>query len=216
MEDTCILSDFDGTITEKDGLYGFFENFANEDWQKVEKLWENNKISSKECLKREFECIPNLNKELADNYIKTLKVDKYFKDFFSFVLSNKIDFYIVSDGVDYFINKILKNNGIENIKIISNHFELKNNTFELTFPNSDSNCIKNSGTCKCEIIKQMKKRYNKIIYIGDGTSDYCPANKADLLFAKGKLINYCKKNNIPCIEFKNFNDILKIFEYNAG
>lgn len=209
MKDTCILCDFDGTITEKDGLYGFFEEFAMKDWLEVEKLWESNKISSKECLKREFECIPDLNSSLIDNYIKQIKIDEYFKGFLAFLKSQNIDFYIVSDGVDYFINKILQNYEIINVKVISNHFELKNNKFDLTFPYENSNCKKNAGTCKCAVIKKMKEIYGKIIYIGDGTSDYCAANKADILFAKEKLAKYCEKNNIDCIKFTGFNDIHK-------
>ena len=208
MKETCILCDFDGTITEKDGLYDFFLNYANTNWQLIEKLWEQNKISSKECLLQEFGCIPNLNENLIDNYIKTIKVDLFFKKFYNLVKSKNIDFYIVSDGVDYFINKILNFNKIEGIKVISNHFEFKNNEFILGFPNASEKCKKNSGTCKCSVIAEIKNSYKKVIYIGDGTSDYCVSNKADILFAKGKLCSYCKKNNINYTEFKNFNDII--------
>ena len=39
MEKTCILCDFDGTITTKDGLYSFIEKYAENDWQKIEQDW---------------------------------------------------------------------------------------------------------------------------------------------------------------------------------
>lgn len=207
MKDICILSDFDGTITERDGLYEFFSLYAKTNWLEIEKLWEENKINSKECLLQELKCIKDLDENLINKYIKTVAIDKYFFRFHEYIKKVNIDFYIVSDGVDLFIKKILNNNNIENIEIISNHMEFEGNKFFLTFPNEDINCRKKAGTCKCNVIKEMRKKYKKIIYIGDGTSDYCVCDKADILFSKGKLIKYCRQNKIDCIEFETFNDI---------
>ena len=38
------------------------------------------------------------------------------------------------------------------------------------------------------ILKQCK--YEKVIFIGDGVSDFCVADKADFLYAKNFLIKY--------------------------
>lgn len=209
MKDVCILCDFDGTITEKDGLYGFFSAYASSNWLKIEKLWEEGEIDSKECLMREFAFIPNLDEQLVQNYINTIKTDKYFKEFYEIIRSKKIDLYIVSDGVDYFIERILKNNKITGITIISNHFDFINGKFLLTFPNDNLNCKKNSGTCKCSVLREMRKKYNRIIYIGDGVSDYCVCDKADKLYAKGSLSKFCEQNNIEHIKFSNFKDVLE-------
>ena len=46
------------------------------------------------------------------------------------------------------------------------------------------------------------------VFIGDGVSDYCASNFADIVFAKKRLASYCWKNNITYYEFKNFNDII--------
>ena len=84
----------------------------------------------------------------------------------------------------------------------------------LSFPNKNDNCLNKSGTCKCSVIKKLKEKYKKVLYIGDGQSDFCAADKADILFAKGSLLKYCKTNNISSIEFENFNDILKYLNRN--
>ena len=206
MEDLIIVSDFDGTITAEDSLYKFFKDYAKDKWLEVENLWIEGKIGSMECLKREFELVEGLNKKLIDSYSSTIKLDPYFKNF---IEKNHHNFLIVSDGVDYFIKKILENNHLENIEVISNHGEFINDKFELSFPNKNDNCLNKSGTCKCSVIKKLKEKYKKVLYIGDGKSDFCAADKADILFAKGSLLKHCKLNNINCIEFENFNDILK-------
>lgn len=208
MKDICILCDFDGTITEEDGLYKFIEAYASKGWEDIEQAWTRGEISSKECLLEEFKLVKNLSPELINNFTKNIKIDSYFSDFYRYIKDKNIDFIIVSDGIDYFINNILKNNGINELSIISNHGEFVNDSdFVITFPNTNTVCFKNSGTCKCQVLKNAKTHYKKIIYIGDGVSDYCVADKADFLFAKSRLIDYCKQNNIDHYTFSNFADI---------
>lgn len=207
MKELIVVSDFDGTITQKDGLYYFIKEYAKGDWEKIEQDWVEGKISSKECLIEEFKLVPDLSEELIAGFIKTVEIDESFKDFYLQTVDNNIDFCIVSDGIDYFINKILKNHGLNNIKIISNHGEFRGEFFELKFPNDYSGCKNNSGTCKCKVISDLKGEYNKVAYIGDGVSDFCVADKADILYAKSKLLNFCTGNRIKCIPYNNFSDI---------
>lgn len=209
MEKTCILSDFDGTITQRDALYYFFKQYANADWLKVEELWSAGKIDSKECLIKEFELVPNLTQRLIDNYLDTVTIDEYFKEFCNVIKAKNISLTIVSDGIDYFINKILSNNNIENLKIISNHGEFVNGKLQLSFPNTDNKCLNQAGTCKCKIVEQMREKYDKVVYIGDGMSDFCVSDKADVLFAKGSLLKYCSEKGIQHIKYENFKGVIE-------
>ena len=211
MKDFCILSDFDGTITKRDGLYTFIEKYAKGDWQKIEQDWTSGKISSKECLVEEFNLVPDLSEKLICDFIKTLEIDNNFVDFYKSIKEKNIDFYIISDGIDYFIEKILSKYGLLNLNVISNHGEFVNNDFILTFPNDNINCVNNAGTCKCSVLNNLKKHYKQIYYIGDGVSDYCVAGKADVLYAKTRLAEYCQENSINYLEYTNFNDILNDF-----
>ena len=211
MKPLCILSDFDGTITLKDGLYSFIETYAKGDWMEIEKKWTEGKISSKECLIEEFKLVPDLCEELITKFVSTLEIDSSFEDFYKKISGENIDFYVVSDGIDYFIEKIFDKHNISGINVISNHGEFRGEFFELTFPNDYTGCKNNSGTCKCKVLTDLKKEYEKIIYIGDGVSDYCVADKADILYAKSALLNYCKENSIDFIPFKTFEDISKSY-----
>ena len=205
--ETIIVCDFDGTITAQDTLYKFFKTYAQKNWLKIEQMWVEGVIGSMECLKREFELVDNLNKKLIDNYLDNVEIDPYFKKFNEQRIEKNIDLIIVSDGVDYFINRIFKKNNIKDIKVISNHGEFIDNKFKLSFPNQNPKCKNKSGTCKCAVIKELKKEY-KVIYIGDGHSDFCAADKADILYAKSHLAEYCKANKIQYREFKDFKDIV--------
>ena len=207
MKQLCILSDFDGTITQKDGIYSFIEAYAKGDWQKIEQDWAVGKIDSKECLTEEFKLVPKLSEELISYFIDTLEIDETFADFYNEITAKGIDFYIVSDGIDYFIKRILKKYNLNDINIISNHGEFRREFFEITFPNDYPECINNAGTCKCKVLSDLRKDYEKIIYIGDGVSDYCVADKADSLYAKKRLLNYCVEKGIKHISYNDFSNI---------
>lgn len=208
MKNLCVVTDFDGTVTEKDTLYTFFSVYATDKWKEVEQNWVSGLISSKECLIQEFSLVPNLDENLIQTFLKTVTIDKYFKDFYRLMQEKNIDLYIVSDGVDYFINSVLKTFDLDYINVVANHGEFSEGKFNLSFPNNKSVCRKDSGTCKCHVVKELRNLYENIIYVGDGVSDYCVADKADFLFAKSKLLNYCIQNNIKHISYSNYNDII--------
>lgn len=211
MKDKIIVSDFDGTITKKDTLYHFFiENAPFEDVHRIGSKWERQEISSQECLIKEFQLVKNLSEKLVNDFISTVEIDEGFLNFNEQRIKNNIDFVIVSDGLDYFIKKVLAKHNLFDTKIITNHAEFRNNEFKIEFPNEHGECVFGAGTCKCQAIKELRKNYDKIYYIGDGVSDFCVANKADKVFAKGKLYQYCTQNSINCTKYNNFYDLTDI------
>ena len=210
MRDMIIVSDFDGTITKTDTLSKFLEDYADPKWLDIENDWREGKFGSQECLVKQFALVPNLTSELIDNFLDTMEIDEGFIPFALRAKKNGIPIVILSDGLDYFINKILEKNKIDFVNVITNHayFGGKYNTdFIIEFPNDSKHCSNNAGTCKCKVVKNLKKRYKKVVYIGDGASDFCVSKEPDIVYAKSGLAEYCKRNNLKHIEFKNYSDI---------
>ena len=208
MKEKIIVSDFDGTITTRDTLSTFLEEYAPKEWLILEDKWEKGEMGSAECLQKQFGLITNISPEMIEEFVDTIEIDSYFKEFNEIRLKNNVNFLILSDGLDYFINRILQKHGIKNIDIVSNHAEFLNGKFTISFPNQNNGCIKNSGTCKCDVIKTLRQKYKEIYYIGDGTSDICVADKSDFLFAKSTLLDYCKKIGLNCIEFGTYKEVV--------
>ena len=144
---------------------------------------------------------------MINDFISTLKIDEGFLNFNKKRIEKGIDFIIVSDGLDYFIDRILQKFNLTDIKVITNYAYFENEKFIIKFPNTSCQCKVQAGTCKCNIIKELKKEYKTVYYCGDGASDFCVANKADKVFAKSRLLDYCELKNIPYQEFSTFEDI---------
>ena len=200
-----IYCDFDGTITKEDMVNSFFEKYADEKWIESEKLWIEGKITSKENAIKQVSLIMKVTQKELDDFINQTEIDETFYDFYKFLNSKNIDLVIVSDGFDLFVKKIMERLGIYNIKYYANHLIYKDNLFSIEFPYYNPGCKKGSGMCKCSKIDE--KNY---LYIGDGTSDLCPAHNAEMLFAKKVLRDFCDKNSIDYTPFETFSDIQNI------
>lgn len=205
---TIVVCDFDGTISKIDSINDFLMQFADKKWLEVEEDWIVGRVSTCDAMRLQFGMIKDLTEEKFNAFFEKAEIDETFIDFYQFAKENEIDVIILSDGFEYFVKRILAKYGLDDIKVISNHFEYNNGNFIMEFPNKISDCVRHAGTCKCHFIKNLKKIYNTVYYVGDGASDFCPADKADFLFAKKRLLEYCREKNIPCLEYNNFNEVI--------
>ena len=130
-EINSIYCDFDGTITKKDTVNTFFEKYASPKWYEYEKLWIEGKITSQENAIRQVELLPEISDEQFNNYIDAIEIDEYFLEFLNYIKSKNINFTILSDGFDLFIQKTLEKYNIKNIKFYANHLIHENNKFRI-------------------------------------------------------------------------------------
>jgi 2-hydroxy-3-keto-5-methylthiopentenyl-1-phosphate phosphatase len=206
--DIQIFCDFDGTITTQDTLGRFLTEFAPPEWLELERRWINGEFGSKVCLTEQLRLIPKPDAATLNAFLNSIQIDPDFVEFYNFLKEKKVDFYVVSDGLDFFIKTILKKYSLNDIKFFSN---VLMPDFTSEFPNYNESCKRQAGTCKCGVIDKLIDTQKTLIYIGDGISDFCAAQRADIIFAKRTLLSYCRENNFRnVIEFKTFTDIKEI------
>jgi 2-hydroxy-3-keto-5-methylthiopentenyl-1-phosphate phosphatase len=117
---------------------------------------------------------------------------------------------VVSDGIDRIIEHILEREGVQVDCVWSNRMvEDKSGKFTLEFPNASADC--SLGICKCALLEKAGTAITRVV-IGDSKSDFCWAKVADILFAKKKLIDYCRNEGLAHIEFENFQSVQKVLE----
>jgi 2-hydroxy-3-keto-5-methylthiopentenyl-1-phosphate phosphatase len=217
-----IFCDFDGTVTLNDVWMAIGNYFIRDKktWQRVITDFESQLIGARECLLKELSLIENFNTAKFNEIIDSQQIDDTFKPFLEFCKGEFIPVVILSDGMDYYIERIFKRCGI-GVEFYSNHCEIETHPalraplqargLTLTFPYSDSECGK-CGCCKRNFILNMTADDEVSVLIGDGYSDVCPVKYADFVFAKKSLASYCWKNNITYFDFKTFGDVQKKLE----
>jgi len=213
-----IFCDFDGTVTKNDVWVSALGKFIKdkEKFQIVCDEFINNVITSRECNVRELALVENFSFEKFNEYIDEEELDDYFRDFLKYCEINGYEIFLLSEGLDYYINYILEREKL-NLKFFSNKLirSYENGKIKLScdFPYTDEVCNYCGMSKRNILINNTNDWDNEIsVFIGDGVSDYCASNYADIVFAKKRLASYCWKNNITYYEFKNFNDIINKLE----
>ena len=209
-----ILCDFDGTISLEDTTDVLLENFGIMGWQALEQDWLDGRIGSRECMGAQIALL-DVSRETLYRRLAEMEIDPSFKDFVALANRYGTATQIVSDGLDSAIEFILKRNGVEHLPVFANQLiEERDNRWSLAFPYADDQCLKASGNCKCaraasvKITPQLTSQ--RILYIGDGSSDFCVSNRVDLVLAKDKLIDYCREQRIAHYPIQNFDDAIAL------
>ncbi|MDF1610762.1 MAG: MtnX-like HAD-IB family phosphatase [Stygiobacter sp.] len=204
-----IFVDFDGTISKEDVGEKLFIEFGNPDYaKKLIDDWNNDLVDPKYGWLSLCESVKYVDENKLIDFLSNIEIDSTFADFIKYCDTNNFDVKIVSDGFDFYINKILEKENIYNIEVSSNKLEIIENKFYPSFPNSASDCSC-SANCKRNFIITNSSDDDYSVYIGDGVSDRCPVQYCDFIFAKNTLLKYCEVNRITYFPFNDFNDITK-------
>lgn len=181
-------------------------------WAQIISDFESGKIGARECFRRECSLIENFDIDVFNKIIDSQQIVTGFKDFCGFCHENKIQLTILSEGLDYYIERILKNHMLD-IQFYCNKMLLSDDkrSFKVEFPYADSDCLR-CGTSKRNVLMNLTSDDEISVFIGDGFSDTCVVHYADMVFAKKSLASYCWKNNITYFEFYDFRDITKKLE----
>lgn len=203
-----VFFDFDNTITTCDVIDDMLLRFSKDKrWLGLEEKWKKGKISSKECLKGQIDGL-RITRQALDSYLFNIKLDPYFKKVINFLNIKNTKTIVLSDNFGYTLKRILRNNGIRNLRIYSNRLEFVKDKLKLSFPFGDSKC-RACAHCKRNNLLSNINRGSLSIYIGDGLSDVCPAQYADIVFAKGDLLEYFRRKNLECVSYKTLKDVYR-------
>lgn len=210
LEDCTVFIDFDNTITAFDVLDDIIKRFSvSNEWVALEDAWQEGKIGSRECLDGQIRLV-KINKGALLRYLSGVKLDPGFKKMLGFLEKRGVHPIIVSDSFSAIIKEVLEQHKADGMKVYANELRFTDDGLVPLFPYTDLNCPRGAAHCKAKHLSKAKGKTT--VYIGDGLSDICAAEKADIVFAKGSLLKYLRGKNIPCIPFKNLGDICNYFK----
>jgi 2-hydroxy-3-keto-5-methylthiopentenyl-1-phosphate phosphatase len=206
-----VFCDFDGTITQIDVTDEILSELAHPSWEEVEQEWARGMIGSRECLTRQMALV-DASAEALDNLIDSVPVDPHFAKFHQFLRRHRIPLYVVSDGFDYVIRRVLEHSGVNGSlrngsHLFSSSLRIEGNRLVTSFPHSPEPCEHGCATCKPAIMRRLGQNHRPVIFIGDGFSDRFAVETSDVIFAKRQLLAYCRERGIACTPFETFADI---------
>ncbi len=202
-----VVCDFDGTITRRDSLDYVLSRLAPPAWEAVEAAWLSGDITAAQCMRQQIAMI-EASVDRLDSVLDEVELDPTFAPFVDLCDARRIPLLVVSDGVDYFIRRILGRERLNYLPLVANRLVLDDHgAWSLEQPWSQAPCTAASGVCKCATLSTGPD--GPVIYIGDGRSDFCAAGQADLVFAKGALADHCRASGIAFQPFEAFDDVAR-------
>jgi 2-hydroxy-3-keto-5-methylthiopentenyl-1-phosphate phosphatase len=208
-----VLCDFDGTVSEVEASLAILRHFIPGQWERYERPWLEKEISTHDCLGYQFTMLKVPVEKMARFASKTIGLREGFKEFVTWCRTKGHGLVITSSGVDFYIKAILDKNGLGDIPFIADRTHWVDGIGHIAEEGLFNEDCDWCGNCKLELLELYRGRKAKIVYVGDGATDECPATKADLVLARAALLEFCKKEELGnCLPFRDFFEVRKAIE----
>jgi 2-hydroxy-3-keto-5-methylthiopentenyl-1-phosphate phosphatase len=206
----AFISDFDGTISKIDFFYFVVDRLLTDTDMQPWIDYQQGKLRHVEAISQIFSKI-RMDRGKFHKFILELPIEECFVETVHYCKDNNIDFYIISAGADYYIKVILDHLKISNmVKLISNKSRFSEDGLQII--EWDKNYPFYSleyGISKKLAVEWIKNHHDCCIFAGDGKPDLDAAKIADVVFARGMLLELCQKHNIKTKELTSYCEILK-------
>jgi len=207
---TMVQCDFDGTITEQDVSFLLLDAFANKDWRRLLDDYRADRISVNYFNTSAFAMVKEDKQTLLEFMKGRVKVRDGFRELLDYCQRKGFHFVIVSNGLDFYIEKILGEMGINNIEVFASQTRFTPESLKVQYIGPDGSQL-DSGFKEAYVRLFQGKGY-RVVYAGNGASDIPPAKLAHHIFATGELLDYYKKTNLDFTPFADLNDIVRGLE----
>jgi len=210
---TVVFCDFDGTITARDSLDTVFDHFAPPDWREIGRA-ARAKGGTRASIPTEVSLCRADREDFRRVVREQIPLTAGFRDLLEFCRQRGYEFTILSEGFALHIETVLEREGLPELRYYSNDLVFRDEGIEVAQPHSNLECLL-CGNCKTGHIERYRARGYRVLYIGDGITDFCPARHADFLLAKGALAEYCTEEGIAYESFEDFHDVVRILRREA-
>jgi len=205
-----VQCDFDGTITLEDISFIMLDIFAVGDWRKIYEEYQDGKITVGRFNREAFAMVKADRKRLLASVEGKMTTRSGFKELVACCRRKNFRFVIVSNGLDFYIKHILETAGLYDIEIYASQTCFHGDKLSVEYIGPDGTPL-DSGFKEAYVEKFLRDNY-RVVYIGDGTSDYLPARKCHHIFATGALLKRCQQEKLTCTPFSGFEEVTAVLE----
>ncbi len=191
-----LVLDWDGTVTERDGLHMVIERFGDVGVFDALEDALGETLTLDEVIAAEMATIRAPFGVVRDWLVEHVRIRAGFRD-----LVAEHDPLIVSSGFRELIDPILEREGVD-ARVVANSVTARNDGWRATFAEGPL-CEVCGERCKRSTVSSL----GRFAYAGDGYSDRCVALAADVRFARDGLAAWLDEQRVPYARFDDLHDI---------
>lgn len=206
-----VLVDFDGTASVVDVTQQLLIAFGDPSWPEYDDAFDRGEIGLREAIQAQDRMLEADRDALVSFALAHGVLDPTFAPFIRWCESNDLGVAIVSDGFAFYIEPMLEAAGLGHVTVITNEQLWRNDRPDgLRFVNAHPSCV-GCGTCKMQAVLRYRER-GPVAFVGEGQTDRYGALYADITFAKLDLVEYCRADGVPFVEWNDFDDVRQTLE----
>lgn len=207
-----VVCDFDDSAADCNAAQLLLTQFAGPEAESVQASYRSGSLPFREYQEEMFKTVIASVDELSTYARDNVNLRPGFAEAVEATRAAGGEFIVASAGIDFYIEPVLEAHGLADVPVLSvtgapTSTDGATMSFRYDYP-SDREFCRDWAVCKCQPIERANSSGEHVIFIGDGLrSDSCAAEKADTVFARTRLLEYCNDNDIEAIEFKDFHSI---------
>ena len=209
-----LVLDFDGTITTKDIGVEVIKKFASPDWDEGLQRWRSGEFDQRQLMEWEFERLPvGRDAEMREFALDKADVRHGFAGLIEMCRTHDIPVEVVSNGLSFYVEAVLEREGFSDLAFVAPSPTFSGQGADagpaVDFGEGIETCDR-TGLCKCARARRLRSDGRKVVFVGDGISDYCIAEEeADFVIARSSLKDHCSEVGIEHVSFEDFDDVAR-------
>ncbi len=208
----AVVCDFDGTATMEDIADALSIEFAGHDrWKRANDEFHAARIPFEQLLREIFEPIAATPEQVRDFTLRKVRFRPGFERLVTTTRERRQPFILASGGLDIYIHPALEKlppHVAGALEIRANHADYVPGGLALSFPFQHApGACGTCGSCKGAIVKELQAKGYRVIAVGDGNADRCMAGVADVLFARGRLLEWCRRTGAHAEPFETLHTV---------
>lgn len=208
IHNQIVFCDFDGTITTIETFSSMLRIFNPDLSQQIIPQMYNRQITLREGVRRLVESIPSQSYQSILEYAKNQSIRPGLLEFLEYLKTKNIPFVIVSGGLRGMIEVVLEKYSLEHL--VAGIYALEVDTTDQYLKVYSAFEEGDELVAKVEVMQQFVAQ--ETIVIGDSVTDINMSLKADIVFARDRLIDYLEGEQVSFRLWEDFFDILKNLE----
>jgi len=212
LAEWSVFIDFDGTISREDVGIHLLDRFVAGRYETIDARYEDGTIGSRQYVRELWGVLAGVDRGELLRAAREVPLDPGLDPLLAFLDAGGAEVSVISDGLGFYVHDLLAG---RHVTVRANQVD---DLDRPGFPFADPSCPCGlCGTCKASPLRDARRRGRRTAIVGDGTSDRFAVGEAELVFAKGRLVDWCTKDSVPYLAFEGLADVLGAFrELSAG
>lgn len=214
-----IICDFDGTVTARDTNSALARRFAPDAYAGVEGRLAARELTLREVLSAEFESVTVGLDQVLEEALRIPFRDG-FREFLDVAAKNGDRVVLLSSGFRQVIEPMLAREGLDDrVELLANDIELGEQGGRIEW-RALPTCDLCGEPCKRHDVARLRAIHagsgEQVAFVGDGMSDRCGAESADVVLARDGLASYLDERDAPYRSWDDFHDVIDLLALRDG